>query len=112
MLGEVTADMATSRQEAVDYSLDLLNYVRGLARSYRPKPIRAPIKLFLSKAESKRWFLTKNRAWDRLSGKGFNLTVVSGDHFSILDSPNVKPIAHAIKAALANSSADQDFRRS
>ena len=94
-------ELTTSRQEAVDYSLHILNYIRGLARSYKPEPIKAPIKLFLSKTESKRWFLAKNRAWDRLSGQGFNLTVVPGDHFSILDSPNVEPVARVIEAALA-----------
>ena len=95
--------LTTSHQHAVDYNLQLLDYIRNLAKSYRPEPIKAPINLFLSEAESKRWFLAKSRGWERLSGKGFNLTVVPGDHISMLHSSNVEPVGRVITAALESS---------
>lgn len=94
------ASIVSSRQDAVDYSSQLLDYVRRLARAYDAKPVNARIHLFLSEAESRRWFLKKARGWDRFAGKGLTHTTIPGDHFSLLENPNVELMALVINAAI------------
>jgi thioesterase domain-containing protein len=74
--------------------------VRGLAAKYRAAPIRANISIFYSKAEASRVLLLKDRGWKRLARGEFELKTVPGNHFSLLDEPNVEQIAHAIKRSL------------
>jgi hypothetical protein len=92
--------LRSSRQDAVDYSSSVLNYVRGLAAKYRAAPIRANISIFYSQAEASRVLLLKDRGWKRLAHGEFELKNVPGDHFSLLDEPNVGQIAQAIKRSL------------
>jgi thioesterase domain-containing protein len=44
--------------------------------------------------------LLKDRGWKRLAHGEFELKNVPGDHFSLLDEPNVGQIAQAIKRSL------------
>lgn len=94
------ASVPSFRNDAVDYSSQLLDYLRRLARDYKPGIFSGKLLVFLSRTEAKRPLLEPARGWDRLARDGADLITLPGDHFTIFQEPGVKSMSSHIGAAL------------
>jgi thioesterase domain-containing protein/acyl carrier protein len=67
---------------------------------YRPKPIATRITLFQADEQLQTLRPKKTPKWDKLSESGVDLHWVPGNHFTIVNEPNVGSLARHLKQSL------------
>lgn len=85
------------QQDAQAYDIWLLNYLEGLIEAYEPKPFKGKVSLFRSYEEPRGMWIDQEMGWGPFARDGVDVTVISGDHYSVFNDPGVKEMAAAIR---------------
>ena len=72
-------------------------------RYYRPKQINSDVALFRTKARALFRSHDPFMGWKRLTQGDVHIHMIKGEHFNILEQPNVASLAEALKQELKNS---------
>ena len=74
-------------------------WIARLQATYRPKPYNGPITLFLANEELhfSKWI---RQGWAKWAAGEFEVVVVPGDHFTMIEEPNVRVLAAHFKDRL------------
>jgi thioesterase domain-containing protein len=93
-------DAPETRADVADRTAQLLDYLKGMANIFEPRPFSGKLTVMLSESEAKRWLLSPTRGWDRLAEGGVDLVTVPGDHFSVFQRPGVEVVAAQLNSAI------------
>ena len=90
---------ATSGNRAladVRYDRWLLDYLGGLVHRYEAHRVPLRVVLFRASLEPRGFLLDQDMGWKELAGRGVSKLMVTGDHFSMFQSPGVDSMAAEI----------------
>ncbi|HEV2268391.1 MAG TPA: amino acid adenylation domain-containing protein [Steroidobacteraceae bacterium] len=90
------ANAATRALADVRYDRWLLDYLGGLVRRYEAHRIPLRVVLFRASLEPHGFLLDEDMGWTALAGAGVSNLMVTGDHFSMFQSPGVDAMAKEI----------------
>jgi amino acid adenylation domain-containing protein len=97
-------------------SIDIVSHVQGehpppwkrisqLQARYTPKPYYGPITLFVPSEERRLYSEWVRRSWSKMAGAQFEVISIPGDHWTIVEEPNVRVLAARFKERLAHHQA-------
>jgi len=78
----------------------LLDYLENLMQRYEPKPYEGKISLFRSFEEPHGLWIDQAMGWKAFARAGVEVTVISGDHYSVFNDPGVKEMAATIRGII------------
>jgi thioesterase domain-containing protein len=88
------------QQDAEAYDLWLLDYLENLMRLHEPKEYAGKVSLFRSDEEPRGLWIDPAMGWGAFARGGVDVTVISGDHYSVFNDPGVKEMAAAIRGII------------
>ena len=92
---------AASRALAdVRYDKWLLEYLGGMVKRYEAHRVPLRVVLFSASLEPRGFLLDQDMGWKALAGKGVSTLIVTGDHFSMFQSPGVDSMAKEIASQI------------
>jgi len=72
-------------------------------RKYRPSPVSVPLTLFRASEKALRGLDASQNGWHHYAAGGLEIHEIDGDHGNILNEPNVRQLAAAMRAKLARA---------
>jgi amino acid adenylation domain-containing protein len=99
----VKAPDGDRQQNAEAYDTWLLDYLENLVKGYEPKPYEGKISLFRSYEEPRGLWIDQAMGWGAFARGGVEVTVISGDHYSVFNDPGVKEMAASIRGIIGRA---------
>jgi thioesterase domain-containing protein len=77
-------------------------------QKYRPSPFSVPLTLFRASEKALRGLDDSQNGWQKYAAGGLEIHEIDGDHGNILNEPNVRQLAAALRARIERAMTERD----
>lgn len=91
------------QHDAEAFDTWLLHYLENLMQRYEPQPYDGKISLFRSFEEPRGLWIDQAMGWRSFARGGVDVTVISGDHYSVFNDPGVREMAATIRGIIGRA---------